>query len=404
MSLGEREGGKGVQSRTGYKGSRRLGHYLHQLRTGYGYSMRRVGERARAEGGEIDNSQLSRYEKGLCYPSFEKLRILASVFNVSIQSFSDMADLEAITPITEDACAPESLIDDGHAALRDGDSGRSFACFERALELLLDQSPSAEIQRLVATTRISQAAALTRLGRLALAEQELRKGLALEDALSTSECVRALLALTNIQADRGELLLAQMGAQQAWEMARGADLDRLEGMALHTLARLLADRRRWEEAISRFREAMKIYASCGEEYETLRVRINIGSCYVARGKFREGTRLLRAGLQRARRTGHRRLAALSWSGLGEAYFRQKDHSRARQCLRESSTLAKFNNETQPDLLFFNAFYQWQIARESNHSSREKVSFGRLKVLRSRLERTFSEVREFDQFVKGGLPS
>ena len=81
----------GAQSQaTNLKGSLRLGSYLRKLRSGYGYSLRRVEERARAEGGEIDNSQLSRYEKGICYPSFDKLRILANVFNVSIQSFSDV--------------------------------------------------------------------------------------------------------------------------------------------------------------------------------------------------------------------------------------------------------------------------------------------------------------------------
>ena len=85
----------GSQPQVSHKGSQRLGKYLRRLRSGYGYSLRRVEERARAEGGEIDNSQLSRYEKGVCYPSFDKLRVLASVFNVSIQSFSDIVDLEA---------------------------------------------------------------------------------------------------------------------------------------------------------------------------------------------------------------------------------------------------------------------------------------------------------------------
>ena len=84
----------GFQAAANLKGSTRLGNYLRKLRSGYGYSLRRVEERARAEGGEIDNSQLSRYEKGICYPSFDKLRVLASVFNVSIQSFSDVVDLE----------------------------------------------------------------------------------------------------------------------------------------------------------------------------------------------------------------------------------------------------------------------------------------------------------------------
>ena len=49
-----------AQLQPNLKGSLRLGSYLRRLRTGYGYSLRRVEERARAEGGEIDNSQLSR--------------------------------------------------------------------------------------------------------------------------------------------------------------------------------------------------------------------------------------------------------------------------------------------------------------------------------------------------------
>jgi tetratricopeptide (TPR) repeat protein len=394
-----------VQSRIVHKGSLRLGNYLHRLRTGYGYSMRRVGERARAEGGEIDNSQLSRYEKGICYPSFEKLRVLASVFNVSVQSFSDMVDLETIEPIGgDDAAGPEELVERGDEALRRGDNGTSFACFERALDLLTDRPTSMDRRRAIARVRTSQAVALTRLGRLALAEHELRKALALDDALERDECVRALLALANIQADRGELLLAQIGAQQAAEMARSAGSKRLEGMALHTLGRLLADRGRHVEAIDRFRQAQEIYRRCGEAYERLRLRINIGSCFVALDKHREGNRLLRAALQRARREGHRRLEALGWSSLGEACFRRGEHARARQCLRQSTTLASYNAEKHPDLLFYNAYYQWRIARESDNAGREKAAFGRLKVLRSRLERTFREVRAFDRIVKGGLPS
>ena len=54
-----------AQAQPKNKGSNRLGAYLHKLRSGYGYSLRRVEERAKAEGGEIDNSQLSRYEKGI---------------------------------------------------------------------------------------------------------------------------------------------------------------------------------------------------------------------------------------------------------------------------------------------------------------------------------------------------
>src|SRR5512136_2610439 len=103
------------------KGSIRLGNYLRRLRSGYGYSLRRVEERARAEGGEIDNSQLSRYEKGICYPSFDKLRVLASVFNVSIQAFSDIVDLEDYEELKPGTSDPRQMIETGIAALKAGE-------------------------------------------------------------------------------------------------------------------------------------------------------------------------------------------------------------------------------------------------------------------------------------------
>ena len=162
---------------TNLKGSLRLGSYLRKLRNGYGYSLRRVEERARAEGGEIDNSQLSRYEKGICYPSFDKLRILANVFNVSIQSFSDVVDLEVYEALKPEIGDPAELQAEGVQAVKEGDSGRAFALFERAIEMLSDRPMDAQTQEQLGRARVNQAAALTRLGKLALAEQELRNAL-----------------------------------------------------------------------------------------------------------------------------------------------------------------------------------------------------------------------------------
>ena len=126
------------------RGSAKLGEYLRRLRKGYGFSLRRVEERAREEGGEIDNSQLSRYEKGRCYPSFDKLRVLASVFNVSIQSFSDVVELEAFEDLKPELESPRDLVAEGTAALKQGDNGRAFACYECALERLSESASAAE--------------------------------------------------------------------------------------------------------------------------------------------------------------------------------------------------------------------------------------------------------------------
>src|SRR5881628_1849861 len=118
------------------KGSVKLGSYLKRLRTGYGYSLRKVEEKARQRGGDIDNSQLSRYEKGVCYPSFDKLRILANIFNVSIQSFSDVVDLESFEVLKPETGDPESLLLQGNEEYRLASYGQAYAIYERAIELL----------------------------------------------------------------------------------------------------------------------------------------------------------------------------------------------------------------------------------------------------------------------------
>ncbi len=391
----------GSQAVANLKGSARLGNYLRKLRSGYGYSLRRVEERARAEGGEIDNSQLSRYEKGICYPSFDKLRVLASVFNVSIQSFSDVVDLEVFEELKPETSDPVELVRCGDQAIKDGDHGAAFACYERAIELLLERRGDVEARKMLSRVRVTQAAALTRLGKLALAEQELRAALRSHSRLDRPTQVRALLALANIHADLGDTILSEIEAEKSARLAKQAGLDRYEAMARHTLARVLADQGRFAAAVDRFREAAHLYQGCGETFEAIKVRLGVGTCYVDLGKTREGVRMLRSALAEAKAAGHRRLQAFAWSSLSQAYYRQNDFERARGCIRESDGLALYNNERQSDILFLNAYYEWKIAGEADNPTRERIAFGRLKALRSDLERKFPEVDAFDNYMERG---
>lgn len=390
-----------AEAQANLKGSIRLGNYLRRLRAGYGYSLRRVEERARAEGGEIDNSQLSRYEKGICYPSFDKLRVLAGVFNIPVQAFSDVVDLEAYDELKPESGDPAALLEDGHSALRAGELGRAFACYERALEIVQEYDATPQRDEWTARARISLATALGRLGKLSLAERELRQVLRQIDRLSPSLQAQTLLNLANLHADQGDLFLAELEAERARGFSSGGGMDLLTARILHTLARVLADRGQEAAAIERYREAVDHYERCGDQYEAIRVRINIGVCYVSMRKVREGVRLLRAALTDARAHGHRRLEAHVWTSLGEAYFRIDDPQRARTCFAESTAIAGNENEPQTDLLFVNAFYEWKMAGGENSPTREKIAFGRLKALRSSLEKRFPEVEAFDAYVERG---
>ncbi len=390
----------GPQAAANLKGSMRLGSYLRRLRSGYGYSLRRVEERARAGGGEIDNSQLSRYEKGICYPSFDKLRVLASVFNVSIQSFSDVVELETYDRLELRSTDPQQLLTDGTAALHGGDSRYAFAHYERALEILLDDNGvSPEKRELIGQVRVHQAIALARLGKLSLAELELRNALRTSEELSSALRIRAVVTLASIHAQQGERFLSELEAGRAFEMAQAESQDRMAVMALHILAKVLYEQGRYREAIDRFRETAKLYEACGDHFEATRVRVNIGANYVALGKIREGIRLLRNALEEARNAKHRRLEALCWSHLGEAYYQSDDPKRARSCFRESDTLAGQGREGHNDVLFLNAYYEWKMADAEDNPTRSKIALGRLKMLRSSLERRFPEVEDFDRFVE-----
>src|SRR5262245_31524063 len=120
------------------RGSERLGNYLKRLREGYGYTLRRVEERSSAIGEPIDNSQLSRFEKGKAYPSFDKLRVLARIFNVSVQNFSDIIDLEKFEAIRPADAPFDELVRAGWAAIDHGEYGRAYVTFEQAYESAID--------------------------------------------------------------------------------------------------------------------------------------------------------------------------------------------------------------------------------------------------------------------------
>jgi len=390
--------GEVAQAEGALKGSVRLGSYLRRLRVGYGYSLRRVEERARAEGGEIDNSQLSRYEKGICYPSFDKLRVLASVFNVSVQAFSDVVDLENCEALKPQGGDPTALVLEGNSALTAGRYGQAFAYYDLALDRLQEDSGAENGEEMTAQARVNLAMALSRLGKLALAEQELRHTLRTTRSLSPKLTARALLILANLHADQGDLLLSEVEAERALALAKAEDLTLVAARALHTIARVFAEKRQHLAAIDRYREAGVLYEACGEHNELVRVRINVGDCYVALGKVKEGVRLLRSALADARTAGLRRMEAQAWSNLGEAHFGAGETEQSVSCFRQSDALAG-SPEKYPDILFFNAFYEWKLANGQGNPTREKIAFGRLKALRSSLERRFPQVEEFDALVE-----
>jgi tetratricopeptide (TPR) repeat protein len=369
---------------------------LRQLREGYGFTLRKVEEQALAFGEAIDNSQLSRFEKGKALPSFDKLRALARVFNVPVQNFSDVLDLEeyeAFRPTSDDF---DALLKSGADLMVRGEHGRAFVTYERALEVA-DTHPDPDRRREhAAEARWRVACALKAMGKLLMSEHTLREILKHRRDLPPRARLRSLLQLTYLYRELGDLVLAK----ECRELANSeGDLATQAGV-LNTLGNIEHDEGQLESAREAYGAALEIVERLeGHREMTAMVQTNLGGCLVALGRYADGMDMLRQAHSRARREGFRRAAALALTRMAEAAMQNDDSPQAREKLAESDGLASRGEGCFHDILFLNAFHRWSMARGEGNGTGEKIAFGRLRHLRSQLQRRFPEVDEFDRHVE-----
>jgi transcriptional regulator with XRE-family HTH domain len=381
-------------------GSSRLGIYLRKLREGYGYTLRKVEEQADSLGEAIDNSQLSRFEKGKAVPSFDKLRALARVFNVPVQNFSDVLDLEEYQALKPDSTNFGALLKSGSELMTRGEAGRAFVTYERALEVAESIKDVDKRKEMVAEARWRMACALKSLGKLYMAEHELREVLKDSTRPSGSARLRALLQLGYLYRELGDLYLASVLVRECLGLARETgDLSTQAGV-LNSLGNILHDGHRPAEAADSYREALSILDKLDGYLEMkATVMTNLGGCLVATGHFDQGLAMLRSARMKAQKDGFRRVAALTVTRMAEAWLQRGDGKRAAELLSESDTLASRPEGCFHDILFLNAYHRWQQVRGENNGTGERIAFGRLRHLRSLIQRRFPEVDEFDRHVE-----
>jgi len=380
--------------------SARLGSYLRRLREGYGYTLRKVEEQSLLLGEPIDNSQLSRFEKGKAIPSFEKLRALARIFNVSVQNFSDILDLDAFEAFKPASSDFDELIRSGATFFSQGEHGRAFVTFERALEVVQADPNEAAYGERAVEARWRMAAALKALGKLLMTELELREILKHRRLLPPRTVLRTLLQLSYVHRELGDLYLASVLAGECLVIAEREQDPETQAGVLNTLGNIHHDEGDLELASGDYRNALATLDAVGGRQE-LRATVltNLGGCLAAMGRHAEGVSLIHEAHACAIDRGYRRVAALSLTRLGEAQLARAEREAARASFAESDALAARSDEAYHDILFLNAFRRWEMARQEGNDTREKIAFGRLRHLRSLLERRFPEVEEFDRFVE-----
>ena len=384
------------------RGSMRLGNYLRRLRVGYGLSLRRVEDKAKSEGGEIDNSQLSRYERGKCYPSFDKLCLLANIFNVPIQNFSDLLDLERVEAFEP---APQVNLEEMKAeANREWEQGnfaRAYSIYESVLARLESGLEGEVDTDTLARVRYNLSRALLRLGKISLAETELRLTLRQYRNITPSTTFLVLLCLAAAHDERGDKYLALLEAEKCLALAREIGSPEDEGYALHCIARTHFAQGDYALAMESFRGARTLLEGRTGRHDLVLMRINIGFCQAMVGKLDRGLRELKEALQISSKEGYRRCSAYALLYLGQVHQMKEEGKKARDYFEEAELMAHGGEERYTDILFKTAYHLWDMAKSAGNQVQEKVYFGRLKFLRSQLDRHFLEVEKFDQFVEQG---
>jgi tetratricopeptide (TPR) repeat protein len=383
------------------RGRARLGGYLKRLRTGYGFSLRRVEIKARSEGAEIDHSQLSRYERGRCYPSFDKLCALANIFSVSVQNFSDVLEMEKFDTFKPSpSLGFEELQTRGNAELESGNFGRAYVAFESALQSAeVTLGPDREDLR--ARARYKMAFSLFRLGKINLAESELRLILRDHQKISARTRFLTLLMLSNVHDERGDRYLALMEAERCLDLARSAGDRSDQAYALHAIGRTCFEEEDYTRAAEFHSLALEMARETASAQEIALLQANLGYCHVMLNRTDKGLKEIREALALSRKEGLRRGTAYCLRILGQVYYKDEKLARAREYFEEAETTAHSSESPYIDILFQSAFYLWEIARREGNAVQDKVYFGRMRHLRSSLERHFDEVSQFDSYIEKG---
>jgi transcriptional regulator with XRE-family HTH domain len=377
----------------------RLGAYLRRLREGYGYTLRKVEERADTLGESIDNSQLSRFEKGKAVPSFDKLRALARIFNIPVQIFSDVLDLEEYEPFKPSESDFGTLMATCRKLESRGEFGRAFVHFERSLEVAAEGDAGPELNQAIGEARVRMAIALKCLGKLSMAEQEFREILKATKAIIPHTRMSAVLQLSFLYREQGDLILSSILAKEALTLSREVQNPLTEVAVWNTLANIADAEDDFEGAVVKYKQSLELLRKVGgkREMETT-VSVNLGGSMVKAGQHAAGMEVLHRALNEARRNGYRRAAALAFSELGESYHYLGDTKQAMVCFSESDVFSTRGNSRYHDLLFQNAYRRWEIARAERNGTKEKIAFGRLRHLRALLQGRFPEVDAFDTYI------
>jgi hypothetical protein len=125
----------------------------------------------------------------------------------------------------------------------------------------------------------------------------------------------------------------------------------------------------------------------------------LGECYCVLDQREKGWSHLRKALALAKQLADRRGISYSYHKMASVCLRDRQVKEGFDFLARSNLEAEREPETYRDILFANTYLLWEQARRGGNQTQAKIAFGRLKHLRSHIERRLPEVQKFDDFLR-----
>lgn len=378
-------------------GADHLGAHLHRLRWLRGFSLRRVEALASELGGTIDNSRLSRVEKGRESPTLRILICLGRIYQVPVQYFSEIADVEPFDPSGDAAESYDGLMESGLELYRISRPRRALRDFACARNIAQESDGVAPAGERTIRAGLWVARTLRFMGRLTAAEYELRWLLRRVRGADPHIRVAYLRELSSILKDSGNVHTASLLAREALQLAERQG-EHLSRYCLHNnLGNLLLDTGSPADCIRHYSRAIALAPRLDVSAEVrLNVHANLGLCLTSLGRVDDSIRRFRRLAAAAEKHDCPRLNARCFLHLGEALMRRDDARRAAEYLDRAAHLA---GEDHKDILFCARFHQWTLARRTGNPVRERLCFGRLRRLRPFQKWWFPEVEAFDHHLR-----
>jgi tetratricopeptide (TPR) repeat protein len=374
-----------------------LAAHLRAVRDESGLSLRQVQAASHELPEPVAFDYLSRVESGQAVPSPQKLLSLARIYQVPVQQFLDLLDLDGLKLPEGADDDPESCRVRGIAAAGSGKMREAYSIFHAGitrLQNLPDLTP--EQDTLLGHLHHNLGIVLRRLGKYRAAQDHFER--ALESTHRPGDHVaRTLTCLADVAYQQGRPQLAEGIAFASLRAARRAKDRYVLGCALVVLASIRAELGNRPSAVSLLRRAVALLNEPRGASDRVIAQGSLAQHLALLGHTEEADEMFRESIVQAERLGNPRMVSRVLFDLARSLFERGERTESARLFGRSAAIAAEHD--LPPERFHSEFYLWRLALERKEAREAAERLRTLKLLRLGLDHQSEESIEFMRFLK-----